>query len=118
MCKNLPYFYVTGNRFLLRLFVSCKENNYYYFPKMWTFVLRPLRFTPRGPKHLPWKCRVLARAQFEFAQRVTLAFSKAGYTLPAWCERGVSVACQLRGGCVNFSISLHTRNVSDAHCFC
>ena len=39
---------------------------------------------------------------------------KAGYTLPAWHERGVFVACQLRGGCVDFSMSLHTRTVSDA----
>ena len=33
--------------------------------------------------------------------------------LDAWRERGVSVACQLRGGCVAFSMSLHTRSVSD-----
>ena len=39
---------------------------------------------------------------------------KAGYTLQAWRERGVSVACQLRVSCVDFSTSLHTRNVSDA----
>ena len=32
---------------------------------------------------------------------------KAGYTLAEWRERGVSVACQLRGGCMAFSMSLH-----------
>ena len=38
---------------------------------------------------------------------------KAGDTLAAWRERGVSVACQLRGVCVAFSMFLDTRNVSD-----
>ena len=42
--------------------------------------------------------------------------AKAGYTLAAWRERGVSAAWRERGVPVSvaFSTSLHTRNVSGA----